>query len=189
MSLDCAPGVDDGFERRVIVWLEGRASFGTAAPVKPAPFSAQDVNERVPDRPIAASHRLRELFRRQLRNDLKEFPVGPVAIVIKTLELSDCHMLLQSREKRISLQGPPRPLNARERVARAGDRVVPVTACQSFSHRVLPETQTVAVAVVYVEVAAAEGWSQISRVLFTPFDLNSALSASALSIQMLRSSC
>jgi hypothetical protein len=52
----------------------------------------------------------------------------------------------------------------------------------SLAFDVLSETESVSVAVFDVEVAAAVRLSQISRAIFTPFDLNSLYSASALSI-------
>src|SRR6185295_19577499 len=93
MRLDFAPGPFECLQGWVVNRIETSAAFVTAATIEPAPFSAQNMNQRVPDGFMASPNGLGELFRCKLRNRFKEFFVRPVAIVVKSVEISDCHRL------------------------------------------------------------------------------------------------
>lgn len=49
ISFDGAPGLNERIDRGIVVWFESWTTLRTSAPIKPAPFGAQNVNERVPD--------------------------------------------------------------------------------------------------------------------------------------------
>src|SRR5688572_18606806 len=96
MNFDGVPLVDERVRRRVIIRLERRPALRAATPIEPAPLGAQDVNECVPDGPIATGNRLRELLVRELRNHLEEFLVCPVVVVVETFEILNSHTVLQA---------------------------------------------------------------------------------------------
>src|SRR2546426_12109727 len=62
ISLDCAPGLNERVDGRIVIRSQRRTTLGTAAPVKPTPFGAQNMNQRVPHGAITSSDRPRKLF-------------------------------------------------------------------------------------------------------------------------------
>src|SRR5262245_61367787 len=94
MLLDPPPRFEERFHRGIVVGLEGRATFQAAAPTEPAPFSAQHMNQRVPDGSVASSHSLGELFRCELRDHFEESLVGPVAVIVETFQVPNGHLVL-----------------------------------------------------------------------------------------------
>src|SRR5688572_20431573 len=91
MALDERPLLEQGFDRRKIVRLERRPAARPAASIEPAPLRAQRVDERVPDRSVAAGDGPRELLGRQLRDRLEQLPIRPVAVVVQAFEIPDSH--------------------------------------------------------------------------------------------------
>src|SRR6266540_1410723 len=86
------PCLRDRFDRWEIDGLKTRPPRRAAATIKPAGFSAQDVNHCIPDGFITPSHRPCEFLRRKLRNHIKEFSVSPMAVVIQIFQILDSHL-------------------------------------------------------------------------------------------------
>jgi len=111
--LDFCPRFDERCRSWIVVGLERRPPRVPAAPVEPTPFGAESMDHRVPDRTVTASHVLRELLRRQLRNDREKFLVGPVTVVVQPFKIFNGHVLLLGEFVRVvrpTLAFQPRPL-------------------------------------------------------------------------------
>src|SRR6185295_2484574 len=105
MRLDFAPGPFECLQGWVVNRIETSAAFVTSATTEPAPFSAQNMNQRVPDGFMASRDGLGELFLCELRDRIKEFFVRPVTVVVKIVEISDCHRLSLSESPGRAVSG------------------------------------------------------------------------------------
>src|ERR1700730_10423470 len=94
MLLDPLSGLYETCRCREVSGIKRRATLSSTAAIEPAPFSAQDVNHRVPDGAVAARQELAELLRRQLQHHVKELSVGPEAIVEQSFQILDRHLTL-----------------------------------------------------------------------------------------------
>jgi hypothetical protein len=82
-------------KERSLGWVvrghQRRTAFSAAAATEPAPFRTQHVNHRVPNRAVTAGDIFRELFRRELRDDVKDLAIRPVAVIEEVLKIFDRH--------------------------------------------------------------------------------------------------
>jgi hypothetical protein len=108
----------------VVVCLERVASCMPAAPIEPAPFGAENMDQHVPHRALASSDRLRELLRRQLRHHSEDPSVGPIAVVVKPFKIFHGHGKLHG-EARSRVQTAPSCRGASLRMCRGAGGAAP----------------------------------------------------------------